>query len=93
MPAGPRCSPLGLQTVRAMLSAAWPALLATLSLLLTTKLSDTLFGDVLGALQALAYTAGCLAFPTPRDAFLTALPRLTSSTLPCRQWCEQRMQD
>ena len=42
---------VGLQTVRAMVSAVWPALFATFSFLLTTNLSDPLFGDVLGALQ------------------------------------------
>jgi hypothetical protein len=31
----------GLQTVRAMLNAGWPALLAVLSFLLTTNLSDS----------------------------------------------------
>ncbi|KAI9452204.1 hypothetical protein F5148DRAFT_1237059 [Russula earlei] len=66
---------VGLQTVRAMLNAGWPALLAALSFLLTTNLSDPLFGDVLGALQALARAAGCLSLPTPRDAFLTALAK------------------
>ena len=65
----------GLQTVRAMLNAGWPALLAALSFLLTTNLSDPIFGDVLGALQTLARAAGCLALPTPRDAFLTALAK------------------
>ena len=68
------------QTVRAMLRAGWPALLAALSFLLATKLSDTLFGDVLSALQALARTAGCLAFPTPHDAFLTMLAKAALST-------------
>ena len=34
---------------RAMLNAGWPALLAALSFLLTTKLSDPLFGDIVGA--------------------------------------------
>ena len=66
---------VGLQTVRAMVNAGWPAMLAALSFLLTTNLSDPLFGDVLGALQALARTAGCLGLPTPRDAFLTALAK------------------
>ena len=65
----------GLRTVRAMLNAGWPALLAALSFLLTTNLSDSIFGDVLGALQTLARAAGCLALPTPRDAFLTALAK------------------
>ncbi|KAF8267460.1 hypothetical protein EI94DRAFT_1730637 [Lactarius quietus] len=65
----------GLLTVCAMLNAGWPALLAALSFLLGTNLSDALFGDVLGALQSLARAAGCLALPTPRDAFLTALAK------------------
>lgn len=71
----------GLETVRAMLNAGWPALLAALSFLLTTNLSDPLFGDVLGALQTLARASGCLALPTPRDAFLTALAK---AALPSR---------
>jgi hypothetical protein len=61
----------GSQTVRAMLNAGWPALLAAHSFFLTTSLS--IFGDILGALQTPARAAGCLALPTPRDAFLTAL--------------------
>ncbi|KAI0281084.1 hypothetical protein BC826DRAFT_408218 [Russula brevipes] len=67
------------KTVRAMLSAGWPALLPALLpaffFLLTTNLSDPLFGDVLGALQALARAAGFLALPAPRDAFLTTLAK------------------
>jgi hypothetical protein len=66
---------IGLLTVRAMLNAGWPAMLAALSFLLNTNLSDPLFGDVLGALQALARASGCLGLPTPRDAFLTALAK------------------
>jgi len=58
-----------------MVNAGCPALLAALSFLPTTNLSGPLFGDVLGALQALARTAGCLALRTPRDAFLTALAK------------------
>jgi hypothetical protein len=46
----------GLETVRAMLNTGWPALLAALSFL-ATNLSDPLFGDALGALQALARAA------------------------------------
>jgi hypothetical protein len=65
----------GLRTVHAMLKAGWPALLAALSFLLTTDLSDSIFGDVLGALQTLARTTGYLALPTPHDAFLTALAK------------------
>ena len=65
----------GLQTVCAMLNPRWPALLVALSFLLTTNLSDSIFDDVLGALQTLARAAGYLALPTPRDAFLTALAK------------------
>ena len=57
-----------------MLNAAgWPALLAALSFLLTTNLSDSIPGDVLSAQQTLARTAGRLALRIPHDAFLTAL--------------------
>jgi len=73
-----------------MLNAEWPALFAALSFLLTNNLYDLLFGDFLGALQAFAYTARCLALPTPRDAFLTALaksalpPRVEATSQSCR---------
>jgi len=67
----PSC-PRGLPTVRTMPNASSPALLATLSFPLTTKVSNLLFDDVPTALQVLARTAGCLAVPTARDAFLTA---------------------
>jgi hypothetical protein len=50
----------GLRTVR----AGWPALLAAPSFLLTSNLSDPIFGDVLDALQMLACVAGCLTLPT-----------------------------
>ena len=39
---------LGYETVRAMLNTGWPALLTSL-FFLTTNLSDSMFGDVLGA--------------------------------------------
>ena len=66
-----------------MLNAGWPALLAALSFLLTTNLSDSIFGDVLGALQTLARAARCLALPTPRDAFLTALAKAAFPPISC----------
>jgi hypothetical protein len=50
-----------------MLNEGWPALLAALSFLLTSILSDPIFGDVLDALQTLVRASHCL----PRDAFLT----------------------
>jgi hypothetical protein len=51
-----------LRTVR--LNAGWPALIAALSFLLTTNLSDLIIVDVLGVLQTLAPAAGC-----PRTAY------------------------
>jgi hypothetical protein len=54
----------GLRTICTMLNAGWPALLAALSFLLTSNLSDSIFGDVLDALQTLVRAAGCLALPT-----------------------------
>ena len=58
----------GLRIVRAILNTGWPALYATLSFLLNTNLSDSIFDDVrvIGALQTLA-RAVCLALPIPRD--------------------------
>ena len=53
----------------------WPMLLVALSFLLTMNLSDSIFGDILGALQMLACTAGYFALPTPHDAFLTTLAK------------------
>ena len=64
-----------LRTVHTMLNAGWPALLAALSFLLTTNLSDSIFDNILGALQTLARAAGYLALPNPCDAFLTALAK------------------
>jgi hypothetical protein len=43
--------------VRAILNPGWPALLASLSFLLTMKPSNSIFGDVLGAPQTLARAA------------------------------------
>ena len=54
---------------RGVLDAGRPALLAALSFLCITNLSNPLFGDVLDALQTLARITGCLALPTPRGAF------------------------
>ena len=67
---------VGLQTVHAMVNAVWPALLAALSfLLILTNPSDSLFGDVLGALQALPSTVGCLALLSmPHDVFRSGSP-------------------
>ena len=58
-----------LRTVR--LNAGWPALIAALSFLITTNLSDL----NLGALQILAPTAGCPRTAHHSDAFLTVLAK------------------
>jgi hypothetical protein len=54
----------GLRTVRAMLNAGWPAPFGVLSFLLTSNLSNPVFGDILDALRTLVRAAGCLALPT-----------------------------
>lgn len=46
------------KAVYGMLENGWPALLAALSFLIATNLSDELFGDVLQAYQNLANVAG-----------------------------------
>ena len=58
-----------------ILHAVWPALLVMLSFLLSTNISDALFGDVLGALQSLVLASSCLALPMARDAFFTVLAK------------------
>ena len=64
-----------LPIVRAMLNAGRPALLVAFSFPLITKISDLIFGDVLGALQTFPRAAGCLTLPIPREMFLTALAK------------------
>ncbi|ORY29654.1 guanine nucleotide exchange factor in Golgi transport N-terminal-domain-containing protein [Naematelia encephala] len=61
--------------VRGMASSAWPALLAALSYLINTNLSDSLFAEVLSALQDFTIACGLLDLVTPRDAFLNTLGR------------------
>jgi hypothetical protein len=65
-----------LLTEQRMIESAWPALLAALSFLMGTNLSDELFAEVLAALQALTNVSGVLGLHTPRDAFLTSLSKL-----------------
>lgn len=64
-----------LQSVYGMVETGWPGLLAALSFLIATNLSDELFGDVLQSYQNLANVAGMLGLITPRDAFLTSLAK------------------
>ncbi|KAI0773083.1 hypothetical protein BD413DRAFT_603507 [Trametes elegans] len=69
-----------LHTVHDMVESGWPALLAALSFLISTNLSDELFVDVLASYQALTTVSGMLGLPTPRDAFFTSLARLAIPT-------------
>lgn len=69
-----------LQTVHDMVESGWPALLAALSFLISTNLSDELFVDVLASYQALTTVSGMLGLTTPRDAFFTSLSRLAIPT-------------
>ncbi|KAG8814900.1 hypothetical protein FRC17_000932, partial [Serendipita sp. 399] len=67
---------LQLRVEMRMIEDGWPALLASLSFLMGTNLSDELFADVLAALQALTNASGILGLHTPRDAFLSSLSKL-----------------
>ncbi|TBU23332.1 hypothetical protein BD311DRAFT_674190 [Dichomitus squalens] len=69
-----------LRTVHDMVESGWPALLAALSFLISTNLSDELFVDVLASYQALTTVSGMLGLATPRDAFFTSLARLAIPT-------------
>ena len=65
------------KAVYGMLENGWPALLAALSFVIATNLSDELFGDVLQACQNLTNVAGMLSLTTPRDAFLKSLAKFS----------------
>ncbi|KIK97811.1 hypothetical protein PAXRUDRAFT_824529 [Paxillus rubicundulus Ve08.2h10] len=64
-----------LRIVRSMVDNGWPALLAALSFIISTNLSDELFVDVLTSYQAMTNVAGMFALTTPRDAFFTSLAK------------------
>jgi hypothetical protein len=64
-----------LRIVRDMIESGWPALLAALSFIISTNLSDDLFVDVLASYQAITNVSGMLALATPRDAFFTSLSK------------------
>ncbi|KAH9475059.1 Protein MON2-like protein [Psilocybe cubensis] len=74
-----------LRTVQSIISQAWPALLAALSFIISTNLSDELFVEVLASYQAMTNVSGMLGLTTPRDAFFNSLskfavpPRVVSS--------------
>ncbi|KAG6852839.1 hypothetical protein C0991_008678, partial [Blastosporella zonata] len=62
--------------VRAIIESGWPALLAALSFIISTNLSDELFVEVLESYQAMTNVSGMLGLTTPRDAFFTSLSKL-----------------
>ncbi|GLB42717.1 putative C-terminal region of Mon2 protein [Lyophyllum shimeji] len=64
-----------LRVVRDIIANGWPALLAALSFIISTDLSDELFVEVLASYQALTNVAGMLALTTPRDAFFTSFAK------------------
>lgn len=71
---------LQLRAVRDMVASGWPALLAALSFIISTNLSDELFGDVLASYQAMTNVSGMLGLTTPRDAFFTSLAKFAVPT-------------
>ena len=62
--------------VRDIIESGWPALLAALSFIIGTNLSDELFVEVLTSYEAMLNVAGMLGLTTPRDAFFTSLAKL-----------------
>jgi len=69
-----------LRIVQSVIAQAWPALLAALSFIIATNLSDELFVDVLASYQALTNVSGMLGLTTPRDAFFTSLSKFAVPT-------------
>ncbi|KAK7679003.1 hypothetical protein QCA50_017947 [Cerrena zonata] len=69
-----------LQSIHNMIESGWPALLAALSFLISTNLSDDLFMDVLASYQAMTNVAGMLGLATPRDTFFTSLSKFAIPT-------------
>ena len=69
-----------LHIVKAIVSQSWPALLAALSFVISTNLSDELFVEVLGSYQAMTNVSGMLGLSTPRDAFFNSLSKFAVPT-------------
>lgn len=63
------------ESVKAMVERGWPALLAALSFIIATDLSDELFANVLVAIDGLTKVSGVLGLSTPRQAFFSGLSR------------------
>ncbi|KAJ7597649.1 guanine nucleotide exchange factor in Golgi transport N-terminal-domain-containing protein [Mycena floridula] len=66
--------------VRSMIETGWPALLAALSFVIATNLSDEIFVDVLASYQAMTNVSGMLGLTTPRDAFFNSLSKFAVPT-------------
>ncbi|KAJ7641694.1 hypothetical protein FB45DRAFT_900796 [Roridomyces roridus] len=69
-----------LRVVSAIIESGWPALLAALSFIIATNLSDDLFVEVLASYQAMTNVSGMLGLVTPRDAFFTSLAKFAVPT-------------
>lgn len=69
-----------LHIVQDIIESGWPALLAALSFIISTNLSDELFVEVLASYQAMTNVSGMLGLSTPRDAFFTSLSKLSIPT-------------
>lgn len=66
-----------LRIVQSIISQAWPALLAALSFIIATNISDEIFVDVLASYQAMTNVSGMLGLTTPRDAFFNSLSKFS----------------
>jgi hypothetical protein len=64
-----------LHRVNSMIESTWHGFLAALSFIISTKLSDDLFTDVLITYQNLVNVSGALGLTTTRDALLTGLSK------------------
>ncbi|KAJ3975915.1 hypothetical protein EV361DRAFT_886314 [Lentinula raphanica] len=69
-----------LEIVRDIIESNWPALLAALSFVIATNLSDEIFVDILASYQAMTNVSGMLGLNTPRDAFFTSLSKFSVPT-------------
>jgi len=65
-----------LQILKDVIENGWPALLAALSFIIGTNLSEELFVEVLASYRAMTNVSGMLGLTTPRDAFFTSLAKL-----------------
>ncbi|KIJ91398.1 hypothetical protein K443DRAFT_115078 [Laccaria amethystina LaAM-08-1] len=66
-----------LRIIQDIISNGWPALLAALSFIISTNLSDDLFVEVLASYQAMTNVSGMLGLSTPRDAFFNSLAKFS----------------